>query len=509
MLLRGVRSRLVEHVDPGEVVGDGVVVERAKRDLGEVVKGFGLPGGGPAQADPGADGVGPAGEAPEHGRGLLERRGFSERLAVHIHQRVRPEYERPGMAGGDRRRLEPGIVFGQRRRGQGGVMRLLDLVGGGHDEVRHQLPQKLTAAGRGRSQDQGNGQTHAGMGGAVRRDVNDLCREVSLVAPPGVRNPNPESSRRGAKSVCTRPKSGYFERFVKAPRILFALLCALLWCASPTPLQAQRMVKVPLADGFEIPVGKPPGEGYYVFRGYAPNGHLGEDWNGKGGGDSDLGDPVYSCADGIVVFSFDVRVGWGNCVIVRHAYRDPDGSVHQVDSLYAHLDRRTVRKDQIVRRGQQVGTIGTAHGRYAAHLHFEMRKNLEVGMNRSKFARDFSVYYSPRQFMATRGTLKGGSMTSIAVDTFGPYAGSGASPEKSDDAGGSDGPVREIPTRESAAAARPNDLKKKLDQLDELVDKNKKNVEALTDEDVDGFWDRLKTRLKNGKGTSSGEAERP
>ena len=113
--------------------------------------------------------------------------------------------------------------------------------------------------------------------------------------------------------------------------------------------------RVALADGFDYPVGKPDATGYYKFRGFYPNGHLGEDWNGKGGGNSDLGDPVYSCADGIVVFSFDVRVGWGNCVIVRHAYRDLDGTIRQVDSLYAHLDRRTVRKDQLVRRGRQVG----------------------------------------------------------------------------------------------------------------------------------------------------------
>jgi len=293
-----------------------------------------------------------------------------------------------------------------------------------------------------------------------------------------------------------------------APRLFLVLLSALWWCAGVTPLCAERMARVPMADGFEIPVGKPPGDGYYVFRGYAPNGHLGEDWNGKGGGDSDLGDPVYSCADGIVVYSFDVRVGWGNCVIVRHAYRDAGGAIQQVDSLYAHLDQRSVRKDQIVRRGQQVGTIGTAHGRYAAHLHFEMRKNLLVGMNRTKFAKDFSVYYSPRQFMAAHRTLKGGGMATIAVDTFGEYAGSGASPDKTTDSSGGPPPARDIPTRESTASGTDN-LKKKFDQLEQLVEKNKKNVEALTDEDVDGFWDRLKTRLKNGKGTTSGEGQKP
>jgi hypothetical protein len=94
-------------------------------------------------------------------------------------------------------------------------------------------------------------------------------------------------------------------------------------------------------------------------------------------------------------------------------------------------------------------------------------------------------------------------MATIAVDTFGAYAGAGAdaSSEKTAETKG----PRDIPTRASVEPAANGDLKKKLDQLDKLVDKNKKNAESLTDEDVDGFWDRLKTRLKNGQGTSSGE----
>ena len=84
-------------------------------------------------------------------------------------------------------------------------------------------------------------------------------------------------------------------------------------------------VKLRLADGFDFPVGRPDASGYYKARGFWPNGHLGEDWNGRGGGNTDLGDPVYACADGVVVHSRDVRVGWGNVVIIRHAYRDNRG----------------------------------------------------------------------------------------------------------------------------------------------------------------------------------------
>ena len=70
-------------------------------------------------------------------------------------------------------------------------------------------------------------------------------------------------------------------------------------------------VKLNLADGFDFPVGKPNADGYYKARGMrlrSPQ-HFGEDWNGRNGGDSDLGDPVYAAADGIVTFAFNVRTG--------------------------------------------------------------------------------------------------------------------------------------------------------------------------------------------------------
>ena len=249
-----------------------------------------------------------------------------------------------------------------------------------------------------------------------------------------------------------------------------------------------------MANGFDIPVGKPNGEGYYVYRGFTPRGHLGEDWNGKGGGDTDLGDPVYATADGIVVLSMDVRMGWGNVVIVRHVYKDTDGNVRQVDSLYGHLDKRSVRKDQIVKRGQQVGTIGTAHGKYAAHLHFEMRKNLQVGMNRSQFPRDYSVYFSPRQFIGPRRQLEASGSRTIAIDTFGAYQPPVAANQ----------PARDIPTRDTVSN-RKDELQKKIDQLNKIIEQNKKAAQSLTDEDVDDFWDRLKKKLKDGKVTGGSD----
>jgi murein DD-endopeptidase MepM/ murein hydrolase activator NlpD len=175
---------------------------------------------------------------------------------------------------------------------------------------------------------------------------------------------------------------------------------------------------VRLADGFDLPVGKPDARGYYKARGFTAHGHLGEDWDGVGGGDTDLHDPVYCIGDGIVVFARDCHQGWGNVVIVRHAFREGLGTRY-VDSLYGHLDKILVRRGQGVRRGQQIATIGNAHGLYDAHLHLEVRKNLEIGMSRDKFAQDSSNYYDPSVFIVSHRHLQStGASCRVAMNTF-------------------------------------------------------------------------------------------
>ena len=177
------------------------------------------------------------------------------------------------------------------------------------------------------------------------------------------------------------------------------------------------------ADGFQYPVG-PNGtaEGYYIARGYRPNGHLGEDWNGVRGGDTDLGDPVYAAANGFVMFARNYHVGWGNVVILRHAYYE-GSTLKYCDSLYGHLLDFTVQEGQQVRRGQQIGRIGNNFGMYEAHLHFEMRKNLQIGMFRSSFLRDFSNYYTPNEFIAAHRTCPNGNhMVNIPINTYPPVA---------------------------------------------------------------------------------------
>ena len=187
-------------------------------------------------------------------------------------------------------------------------------------------------------------------------------------------------------------------------------------------LLAQDTAAVKLADGFQSPVGS-DGQSYYRARGMQPNGHLGDDWNGTGGGDTELGAPVTATAHGLVVFARDFRLGWGNVVIVRHAYLEA-GQVAYADSLYGHLDSILVQEGQQVVRGQKVGTIGNNRGMYNAHLHFEVRKNLRIGMARSAFPRDFTNYWDPHLFIAQHQRLEGGGRrATVPINTFVTYNG--------------------------------------------------------------------------------------
>ena len=222
----------------------------------------------------------------------------------------------------------------------------------------------------------------------------------------------------------------------------FLLILCLAW--SSCLAHAGDVAATLAADGFDFPVGKPDAEGYYRARGYRPNGHLGEDWNGKGGGNTDLGDPVYAIAHGVVVFAQNFGHGWGNAVIVRHAYEE-GGKMKFVDSLYGHLDRILVRENQTLRRGQQLGTIGTGGGLYAAHLHLEIRKDIRVGMAQHRFPHDDTIYFSPFEFINAHRHLKPGvSVAAVPMNTFAAFD---ASAESTPVAQGPTTPKKPTPRR--------------------------------------------------------------
>ena len=184
--------------------------------------------------------------------------------------------------------------------------------------------------------------------------------------------------------------------------IKLMILWVLATCIALPATAFAQGIKVNLADGFDFPVGKPNAESYFKARGLrlrSPQ-HFGEDWNGRGGGDTDMGDPVYAVADGVVTFAHNVHVGWGNVVLTRHAYRDPSsGEVKFCDTLNGHLNEILVKEGQQIKRGDKIGTIGSNFGMYPAHLHFEIRLNISIGMQRTSAPADMANWADPTQFI--------------------------------------------------------------------------------------------------------------
>lgn len=143
---------------------------------------------------------------------------------------------------------------------------------------------------------------------------------------------------------------------------------------------AWQTVEIPQALRFDPPMGADRSGLVYNAQKFweineARGGHhTGDDLNGIGGMNTDLGDPVYSTADGLVLYAGEPSPGWGKVVIVAH--KTLDGK--PLHSMYGHLDRMDVARGTLIPRGGKLGTVGTANGHYPAHLHFEMRESDHV-----------------------------------------------------------------------------------------------------------------------------------
>ncbi|MEM9015558.1 MAG: M23 family metallopeptidase [Verrucomicrobiota bacterium] len=143
--------------------------------------------------------------------------------------------------------------------------------------------------------------------------------------------------------------------------------------ASPSEL-----VAAPTALFFDFPMGSQHGGLTYNAQPFLENRHLGDDLNGIGGQNSDLGDPIFASSDGLVIYAGWPSDGWGNVVILLH---EREGG-RLLQTLYAHLDTVFVPVGKQVRRGDKLGTNGNANGRYLAHLHYEIRgyPTIDVGV---------------------------------------------------------------------------------------------------------------------------------
>tara|TARA_R110001583_G_scaffold77754_2_gene211474 strand:- start:903 stop:1874 length:972 start_codon:yes stop_codon:yes gene_type:complete len=79
------------------------------------------------------------------------------------------------------------------------------------------------------------------------------------------------------------------------------------------------------------------------------------------------GTPIYASGDGVVVRADSRASGYGKHIRIDHGF----GYV----SLYAHLYKYNVRKNQKVKRGDLIGFVGSTGRSEAPHLHYEISKD--------------------------------------------------------------------------------------------------------------------------------------
>tara|TARA_R110002012_G_scaffold321400_2_gene549029 strand:+ start:4426 stop:5397 length:972 start_codon:yes stop_codon:yes gene_type:complete len=79
------------------------------------------------------------------------------------------------------------------------------------------------------------------------------------------------------------------------------------------------------------------------------------------------GTPVYASGDGVIIRADNQSSGYGNHIRIDHGF----GYV----SLYAHLYKYNVKKNQKVKRGDLIGFVGNTGRSEAAHLHYEIFKD--------------------------------------------------------------------------------------------------------------------------------------
>lgn len=210
---------------------------------------------------------------------------------------------------------------------------------------------------------------------------------------------------------------------------MFTILACLIFSAT----------SVPIAESFVFPVS--PYNSYHIEYGQTFMGlsttigkyHMGEDLN-FGQGNDDLGKPVFSVANGIVVRVDDTNEmnSWGKVLVVAHTL--PNNQI--VYSIYAHLQKILVNKAEVVSKGQKIAKIGNANGYYVdgAHLHFAIKKRRPFppspGSNPYVYplgVDDPTDYYCPSLFVANRNNPVATYLTLwqwvvVSVPDFSPIA---------------------------------------------------------------------------------------
>lgn len=79
-----------------------------------------------------------------------------------------------------------------------------------------------------------------------------------------------------------------------------------------------------------------------------------------------LNTEIRACEEGIVEFA-DYKGAYGNYIVIDHK----DG----YSSAYSHMNSITVRKGELISKGEVIGYAGKSGNATGIHLHFELKKN--------------------------------------------------------------------------------------------------------------------------------------
>ncbi len=167
-------------------------------------------------------------------------------------------------------------------------------------------------------------------------------------------------------------------------------------------LSAWQANQIPNISRMDTPMGSENGalvynaQPFWEMNNQRGGHHTGDDLNGIGGMNTDLGDPVFAAADGLVIYAGEPSPGWGNILILAH--RGPNDQPLQ--TIYAHLEESKVSLGKLVGRSEIIGTVGTANNHYPAHLHFEIRQSdgAEIG---GGYLKRFLNHLDPSAVIAT------------------------------------------------------------------------------------------------------------
>lgn len=193
---------------------------------------------------------------------------------------------------------------------------------------------------------------------AIKRSETGLTEDGRLAAPPSSGDPVPETPT-GARDL-ESPGLGQYQTDASAGTESGApattddkVAAADATGTSDATRPALRLVR---------PVDGPVAVGFGQGAGTAKND--GVDFAAPAGA------PVVAAADGEVALVSDTLGGLGTIVLVRHA--------DEILTVYGRIDKVTVKKGDIVRRGQRIGVVSNAAAPAEPRMHFEVRRGATV-----------------------------------------------------------------------------------------------------------------------------------